>query len=57
MKAFRYFFLTSKEWCQCFFHIEKRMESKEVILKKNSKLGKGFGENDLLENDLRVILL
>ena len=42
--------------CWCFFlNIEKENGGKGSDLKKNLKLGKGFGEDDLLENDLRVI--
>ena len=56
MKAFRCFFLESKEWCW-FFYIEKENGEKGSDLKKILKFGKGFGEDDLLENNLRVIWL
>ena len=56
MKAFLCFCLESKEWCW-FFYIEKENGEKGNDLKKNLKLEKGFGKDDLLENDLRVIWL
>jgi len=34
-----------------FFYIEKENGEKGSDLKKNLKLGKGFREDDLLEND------
>ena len=40
------------------FYVEKENGEKEKWLKKNWKLGKGFGEDDLLEwfeSDLAVI--
>ena len=51
--------LNNKEWCWCFsfFYIKKENGEKGSDLKKNLKLEKGFGEDDLLENNLRVIWL
>ena len=50
--------LNNKEWYWHFsfsFYIKKENGEKGSDLKKNLKLRKGFGEDDLLENDLRVI--
>ena len=52
-KLFGVFCLESKEW-HLFFKWKENGE-KESDLKKNLKFEKGFGEDDLLENDLRVM--
>jgi len=51
--------LNNREWCWCFsfFYIEKDNGEKGSDVKKNLKLGKSFGEDDLLENVLRMIWL
>ena len=49
MKSFQYFCLENKEWCWFFFlfYIEKENGEKGSDLKKNLKVGKGIGEDDL----------
>ena len=56
MKAFRCFCITSKEWCRCFFYVEKRMESKEVIKRKIENLEKAL-KKTIFKKSLKIDLL